>query len=55
MNTVSQAIAFLKTQKWVDLSHQVNPTIPYFPAFKPLETKLCSRLKMMDFSLTNIL
>ncbi|MFP4793087.1 cyclase family protein [Pasteurella multocida] len=39
MNTVSQAIAFLKTQKWVDLSHQVNPTIPYFPAFKLLETK----------------
>lgn len=55
MNTVSQAIAFLKTQKWVDLSHPVNPAIPYFPAFKPLETKTLFTVENDGFSLTNIL
>lgn len=37
--TILKAIEFLHTQKWVDLSHGVNTTIPYFPAFKPIEEK----------------
>ncbi|WP_237052379.1 cyclase family protein [Mannheimia granulomatis] len=37
--TILKAIEFLHTQKWVDLSHGVNATIPYFPAFKPIEEK----------------
>lgn len=37
--TILNAIEFLKTQKWVDLSHGVNAGIPYFPAFKPIEEK----------------
>lgn len=37
MYTILDAIKLLKTQKWVDLSHNVNPNIPYFPAFKPIE------------------
>ncbi|QLB19944.1 cyclase [Mannheimia granulomatis] len=39
MMTILKAIEFLHTQKWVDLSHGVNTTIPYFPAFKPIEEK----------------
>ncbi|NBI42326.1 cyclase family protein [[Haemophilus] felis] len=39
MTTITQAIAFLKQQTWIDLSHKVNDQIPYFPAFKPIESK----------------
>lgn len=37
--TILTAIEQLKSQKWVDLSHSVTPEIPYFPAFKPIESK----------------
>ncbi|WP_373777759.1 cyclase family protein [Glaesserella sp.] len=40
MSDILNAIQVLKKQKWVDLSHSVNPTIPYFPAFKPIESKV---------------
>lgn len=49
MKTVAQAMAFLKKQKWVDLSHTVNPQIPYFPAFKPLETKTLFKVEKDGF------
>lgn len=39
MSNITQAINFLKQQKWIDLSHNVNANIPYFPAFKPIESK----------------
>lgn len=39
MSNITQAITFLKQQKWIDLSHNVNANIPYFPAFKPIESK----------------
>lgn len=39
MSAITDAISLLKRQKWVDLSHSVTPEIPYFPAFKPIETE----------------
>ncbi len=39
MSKIIDAITLLKSQKWIDLSHTVSPEIPYFPAFKPIETE----------------
>ncbi|MBL1226891.1 cyclase family protein [Enterococcus sp. BWR-S5] len=36
MPTVLESIAFLKQQKWIDLTHEVTGDIPYFASFKPL-------------------
>lgn len=38
--SILQAIELLKNQKWVDLSHSVSAEIPYFPAFKPIQSKV---------------
>lgn len=37
--SILDSLHFLKTQRWVDLSHRVHAGIPYFPAFKPIESK----------------
>lgn len=37
--SILNALHFLKSQKWVDLSHAVSPEIPHFPAFKPLKSE----------------
>ncbi|MBP1045021.1 cyclase family protein [Enterococcus sp. BWM-S5] len=39
MMTILESIAFLKKQKWVDLTHEVTGDIPYFSSFKPLTEK----------------
>lgn len=39
MATVLESIAFLKEQKWIDLTHEVTGNIPYFASFKPLNEK----------------
>lgn len=39
MATVLESIAFLKQQKWIELTHEVTGDIPYFASFKPLTEK----------------
>ncbi|MDH6363231.1 kynurenine formamidase [Enterococcus sp. PF1-24] len=39
MTTILESIAFLKDQKWVDLTHEVTGEIPYFASFQPLTEK----------------
>ncbi|MGM0125761.1 hypothetical protein IGI37_003162 [Enterococcus sp. AZ194] len=39
MTTIIESIQFLKSQKWVDLTHEVTAEIPYFSAFHPLKEK----------------
>lgn len=36
MTDILNSLAFLKTQRWLDLTHEVAPSIPYFSAFKPI-------------------
>ena len=43
MSKITESIAFLQQQKWIDLTHTVSAEIPYFQAFKPLsEETLCT-------------
>lgn len=37
MTNLIETLSFLKSQKWVDLTHEVKPDIPYFPAFSPIK------------------
>ena len=37
MSEIIKQLNFLKTQKWVDLTHAVTNQIPYFPSFSPIE------------------
>ena len=37
MPEIIKQINFLKSQRWIDLSHQVTKDIPYFPSFSPIE------------------
>lgn len=36
MTDILSSLAFLKKQRWIDLTHEVKPSIPYFSAFKPI-------------------
>lgn len=36
MTSIAESIAFLKRQRWLDLTHEVTATIPYFASFKPM-------------------
>lgn len=43
MSKITESIAFLQQQKWIDLTHTVSAEIPYFQSFKPLsEETLCT-------------
>jgi hypothetical protein len=35
MSEIIKQINFLKSQRWIDLTHQVTKDIPYFPSFSP--------------------
>ena len=37
MSEIIKQINFLKSQRWIDLTHQVTKDIPYFPSFSPIE------------------
>lgn len=37
MSNLTEQLAFLKQQQWIDLTHLVHSEIPYFPAFRPIE------------------
>ena len=39
MTTVIECLKMLKSKKWLDLTHEVSPDIPYFSAFKPLNVQ----------------
>lgn len=38
LTTIVDCLKFLKTKRWLDLTHNVSKEIPYFSSFKPLET-----------------
>lgn len=43
MTTILESLAYLKEQKWLDLTHEVSPEIPYFASFRPIsEQTLCT-------------
>ncbi|KAF1299286.1 cyclase [Enterococcus sp. JM4C] len=39
MTNIIESINYLKSQKWLDLTHEVTSEIPYFSAFHPLQEK----------------
>lgn len=40
MKDLREAYDFLKSRKWVDLTHNINPNIPRFSAFDPIEEEI---------------
>lgn len=49
MNEITSSIAFLKQQKWVDLSHSIYGGIPYFQSFQPMQEKTLVTVKADGF------
>ncbi|ULJ61909.1 cyclase family protein [Wielerella bovis] len=37
---ISEITQFLKTQNWLDLSHEINADTPHFSAFSPLKSRV---------------
>ncbi len=49
MTDIQTALHFLKTQTWIDLSHDVNDNIPYFSSFSPMTEKTVTTVKEDGF------
>lgn len=49
MNEITSSIAFLKQQKWVDLSHSIYGGIPYFQSFQPMQEKTLVTVQAAGF------
>ncbi len=45
MSEITNSIAFLKQQQWVDLSHNIYGGIPYFQSFQPMREKTLVTVK----------
>jgi|GEM_PF-7099705 len=49
MSEITNSIAFLKQQQWVDLSHNIYGGIPYFQSFQPMREKTLVTVKEDGF------
>lgn len=49
MSEITSSIAFLKKQKWIDLSHSIYGGIPYFQSFQPMQEKTLVTVKKDGF------
>ena len=49
MSEITNSIAFLQQQKWVDLSHSIYGGIPYFQSFQPMQEKTLVTVKEDGF------
>ena len=49
MSQITESIAFLKKQRWVDLSHSISGEIPYFQSFQPMQEKTLVTVKEDGF------
>lgn len=49
MSEITNSVAFLKQQKWVDLSHNIHGGIPYFQSFQPMQEKTLVTVKEDGF------